>query len=231
MLEWINPELTVPVVLLRLAIGLVIGGAVGLEREYHDQPAGFRTHTLISVGAAVIMLVSIGVPQLYARGDVGDPGRIAAQVVSGIGFLGAGAIIKFGADIRGLTTAASIWAVAALGLAAGAGMYLLTGVATLVMFFTLIVLNRLEKRVFRQRLMKAFVVSVEGADTGVSELRAVIEGEDIRIRTVDASWSPREQRRDVTLFAFVPRHLDIDALSVRLGALPGVTRVSLEEPR
>ncbi len=231
MLEWISADLTVPIVLVRVAIGLLIGGAVGLEREYHDQPAGFRTHTLISVGATVIMLVSIGVPQLYAEGGAGDPGRIAAQVVSGIGFLGAGAIIKFGADIRGLTTAASIWAVAALGLAAGAGMYVLTAVATAVMFFTLIVLNRLEKRAFRQRLMKAFVVNIAGSDTGVREVRELIEREDIRIRTVDATWVPKEQRREITLFAFVPRDLDIDALSVRLGALPGVNRVSLEEPR
>jgi len=231
MLDWITVELTVAVVLFRIAVGLLIGAVIGLEREYHDQPAGFRTHILISVGATVIMLVSIGVPQLYADDGVGDPGRIAAQVVSGIGFLGAGAIIKFGADIRGLTTAASIWAVAALGLAAGAGMYLVTAIATFVIFFTLVVLNWLEKRVFRQRLMKVFTVTVENAETGLQEIRRLVENEDVRIRTVNAIWEPDAGMREIRLYAFVPRKLDFDGLARELGTLAGVTRVAVEEPR
>lgn len=231
MLNWISVELTVPIVLFRIAVGLLIGAVIGLEREYHDQPAGFRTHILISVGATVIMLVSIGVPQLYATEGVGDPGRIAAQVVSGIGFLGAGAIIKFGADIRGLTTAASIWAVAALGLAAGAGMYLVTAIATFVIFFTLVVLNWLEKRVFRQRLMKVFTIRVEKAETGLQEIRRLIENEDVRVRTVNAIWEQEAGMREIRLYAFVPRKLDFDRLARELGTLAGVTRVAVEEPR
>jgi putative Mg2+ transporter-C (MgtC) family protein len=107
---------------LRLLLSFVVGMLIGLELEANHQPAGLRTHILISIGSTVVMLISIFIPQTFT-GFVGDPGRIAAQVVSGIGFLGAGAILKFGTDVKGLTTAASIWAMAAVGLAIGAGMY------------------------------------------------------------------------------------------------------------
>lgn len=106
-------------IILRLLLAAVLGALVGLERELHEHPAGMRTHLLVSVGAASFTILSID-----AFGAPGaDPGRIAAQIVSGIGFLGAGAILKEGATIRGLTTAASLWAVASVGMAAGAGAW------------------------------------------------------------------------------------------------------------
>ena len=107
---------------IRLALAMLAGGLVGLEREIHRQTAGLRTHILISLGSCLLMMLSIWMPQSVGL-DKGDPGRIAAQVVSGIGFLGAGAFIKIGNNVKGLTTAASIWVVAAIGLAIGAGMY------------------------------------------------------------------------------------------------------------
>ena len=109
--------------LLRLCLSLIAGGLIGFERESRRQPAGLRTHILISVGSTLLMLLSIYIPQHYFDMKSGDPGRIAAQVVSGIGFLGAGAIIKLGNNVKGLTTAASIWVVAGIGLALGAGLY------------------------------------------------------------------------------------------------------------
>ena len=115
--------------LLRMLVALLLGAAVGWEREMQRQPAGFRTHALVGLGAAIFTVVSaFGFP-----GPLSDPTRIAAQIVTGIGFLGGGAILHYRGNVRGLTTAASLWAVAAVGMAAGAGLYVVAvGGAALV---------------------------------------------------------------------------------------------------
>ena len=135
------PDLSWAELLLRLALAAALGGAIGVERELRDREAGFRTHMLVSVGAALFTLVSayawtdwrFSTPQ----GVVFDPTRIAAQIVTGIGFIGAGAIIRQGLSIRGLTTAATLWAVAAIGMAAGAGYYEAAVVATALVLVSL----------------------------------------------------------------------------------------------
>ena len=113
---------------LRLTVGLVLGALIGFERELHRQPAGFRTHSLVSLGAALFTVVSA----FGFGGDMVDPTRIAAQIVSGIGFIGAGTILQYRGHIRGLTTAASLWSVAAVGTAAGAGLYVVAVIGTLL---------------------------------------------------------------------------------------------------
>jgi len=115
-------------ILAKLVLAAVLGGLIGLEREIHGRPAGFRTHLMVSLGSCLFVLTSIhfywSFGNFSGQGPVGiDPARVAAQVVTGIGFLGAGAIIRDKASIRGLTTAACLWVAAALGMAAGAGMY------------------------------------------------------------------------------------------------------------
>ena len=116
----------------KLLLSMVLGAMVGLERRHKGQIAGMRTFALISMGATLAMLVSIYIPQEYLGLKNGDPGRIAAQVISGIGFLGAGAIIQMKGSVRGLTTAAGVWVVAAIGLACGGGMYVLAIAATVL---------------------------------------------------------------------------------------------------
>ncbi|MBQ4494020.1 MAG: MgtC/SapB family protein [Elusimicrobiaceae bacterium] len=113
-------------IILRILIALLFGGVIGLERQYHDKPAGFATNTLICVGSAVFALLSV----LSAYYLGGDPARIAAQIVAGVGFLGAGSILRDGNKISGLTTAAGIWLVAAVGMAVGYGQYFIGAVAT-----------------------------------------------------------------------------------------------------
>jgi putative Mg2+ transporter-C (MgtC) family protein len=128
--------------IVRLLLAAVLGAAIGLERELHDHPAGMRTHLLVSVGSATFTVLS-----LFAfAAPSADPGRIAAQVVSGIGFLGAGAILKYGATVRGLTTAASLWAVAAVGMAAGAGAWGVALAATVIVVVSLWPLRIVEER-------------------------------------------------------------------------------------
>lgn len=128
----------------RLALAFVLGGIIGLEREYHGRPAGLRTHILVGLGSALIMLVSIY--GLQGLGANYDPGRIGAGVISGIGFLGAGTILREGLSIRGLTTAASLWMVAAIGLAAGSGMLFVAVVGALGALVALSALHHIEHR-------------------------------------------------------------------------------------
>jgi len=123
-------------ILIRLAVATAAGTAVGVEREMRDQAAGLRTHILVSVGSCLFTLVGVyGFTAFEASKSSIDPSRVAAQIVTGIGFLGAGAIIRQGITVRGLTTAASLWIMAAIGMAVGVGMYWATGFAVL---FTLI---------------------------------------------------------------------------------------------
>lgn len=132
--------------LLRLAAGLVLGAVVGWEREMQRVQAGFRTHALVGLGSALFTVVSI-----YAfTGPTVDPGRIAAQIVSGIGFLGAGAILRDGGKVRGLTTAASLWTVAAVGMAAGAGMWVVAVGGTILALVGLEIFDRLQTRLERR---------------------------------------------------------------------------------
>lgn len=131
----------------KLVLSLVLGCCVGFERKRKGQIAGVRTFALISMGATLAMLLSIYVPQEYLGLKNGDPGRIAAQVVTGIGFLGAGAIIQMKGSVRGLTTAAGIWMVAAIGMAVGVGMYFLSIVATALILVILVLMERWEHHI------------------------------------------------------------------------------------
>ena len=137
---------------VRMLIASILGAAIGLEREIHEHPAGMRTHLLVSLGSAIFTVLSIyGFEGISASGVAAtvDPTRIAAQVVSGIGFLGAGAILKYGTSIRGLTTAASLWTAAAIGMAAGAGDWIIAVVGTFIVVFSLWPLNALVARLHK----------------------------------------------------------------------------------
>jgi putative Mg2+ transporter-C (MgtC) family protein len=122
-------------VAFRLVIAAVLGSAVGFEREIHGHPAGMRTHLLVSLGSAAFTV--LGIFFFSSPGVPTDPSRIAAQIVSGIGFLGAGAILKYGTSVRGLTTAASLWATAGVGMAAGAGAWIVAVVTTVLIVLSL----------------------------------------------------------------------------------------------
>ena len=131
--------------ILRLFLATVLGSVIGLEREIHGKVAGFRTHALVSLGAALFMIVSVDMYAAYRGTAAVDPTRIAAQVVSGIGFLGAGAIIRFPTGITGLTTAASLWVASAIGLACGAGFYKHAFAAVMLTLLVLAVFGTLGK--------------------------------------------------------------------------------------
>jgi putative Mg2+ transporter-C (MgtC) family protein len=142
-------------IFLRLLIATLLGGLVGAEREWRNQPAGLRTHLILSLGAALVTMVSIEMGEQFNA----DQTRIAANIVTGIGFLGAGAILRLGISIRGLTTAASIWTTAAIGMAVGAGMYWASFVATGFVLLGLVLLRRVESQFGSPKGMKTLYIS------------------------------------------------------------------------
>lgn len=138
-------------IVCRIGMALLAGGVIGAEREATHRPAGLRTHMLVALGAALVMMLGDYAFVVYQGRAAVDPTRLGAQVVSGIGFLGAGTIMREGLTVRGLTTAASLWAVACVGLAAGAGFYAGAILGTLMILVTLYVLERIQERVMRNR--------------------------------------------------------------------------------
>jgi putative Mg2+ transporter-C (MgtC) family protein len=146
---------------LCLVASVFFSGVIGFEREYHGHSAGLRTHLLVSVGSALIMIISIyGFP--YATTTAGavnyDPGRLAAQVVSGIGFLGAGTIVQTGTDVKGLTTATTLWVVMAIGLACGSGNFVVAATATTFAFICLVSMRKVEKLLAKRNPVIMIVV-------------------------------------------------------------------------
>ncbi len=132
-------------VIIRIVLSAVLGGMIGMEREVHRHQAGLRTHILVCMGSCLIMLTSLYVFDIYKEINVVDPSRIAAGAITGIGFIGAGAIIRYGTSVKGLTTAASLWIAAAVGLAVGCGFYLAGIFTTLVTVVVLLFLRNFEK--------------------------------------------------------------------------------------
>lgn len=165
----------------KLTLSLLLGCVVGLERKRKGQIAGLRTFALISMGATLAMILSIYIPQEYMGLKNGDPGRVAAQVITGVGFLGAGAIIQMKGSVRGLTTAAGIWMVATIGMAVGVGMYLVSVIATLLIIFILVTLERYEHKLNIGQESKIVRVKVKGILSTQSDYSAIFARHAIHV--------------------------------------------------
>ena len=165
----------------KLTLSLLLGCVVGLERKRKGQIAGLSTFALISMGATLAMILSIYIPQEYMGLKNGDPGRVAAQVITGVGFLGAGAIIQMKGSVRGLTTAAGIWMVATIGMAVGVGMYLVSVIATLLIIFILVTLERYEHKLNIGQESKIVRVKVKGILGTQSDYSAIFARHAIHV--------------------------------------------------
>jgi putative Mg2+ transporter-C (MgtC) family protein len=220
----ISPEQIV----LRLAAAVVLGGLVGLERERLEWAAGMRTHALVSLGSALFMVVSIfGFSDiLYERHVVLDPSRVAAQVASGIGFIGAGTIIFRREIVKGLTTAASIWAVAAVGLAVGGGMFVASVAATLLALAILVLAKPVKKRIFPNRKAR-FVTLVIDHSTSLAQLRSEIDAANLVLDriVVRPGPNPDEDNAELVLGKGSDEG-DLLSLTDRLRRVSGVHEVS-----
>lgn len=215
-----------PEVLLRLFVAAALGGAIGLERELRERQAGLRTHLVVSVGAALFTLVSAyGFEGVLSQGRVvADPTRIAAQIVSGIGFLGAGAIIRQGLSVRGLTTAASLWLVAAIGMASGAGYWAGAIIATAGALLTLgplrVVAFRILRR-FRPALDRLLVEIPAGGSPG--PIIDAIERAGGRVVSLDVTQEG--ERRSVAADVELPPRTSAVAVVAAVADIDGVLEV------
>ena len=162
-------------ILLRLVLAAALSGAIGFEREFHGRAAGFRTHILLCIGSTLIMLTSMHIFDLYSAKISIDPARIAAGVITGIGFLGAGTIMHAKSAVRGLTTAASLWVVAGIGLAIGSGFYFGAFLTTLLTIITLMIFSIVERTMIRKDWYKTIIIeTIEGIDQ-LKAIRAILE--------------------------------------------------------
>lgn len=230
-----NPWILDPLhMTLRLVLALVLGGLVGLEREQNNHPAGFRTHILVCLGAALIMLLSMyGFGQFVNEPNVRlDPARLAAQVITGIGFLGAGTIVLNGNSISGLTTAASLWVVAAIGLATGAGFYYAAVVTTLFVLIILWILNKVEKKWLRGKQLRTVSIEMSDRPGSLADVTSVlaVQGAEIRkvaIVQLSTSGSGQSQVR-ITLSLRLGKPELLMTAAEQLKALGDVSNVSVE---
>ena len=164
-----------PTILLRVLLAAALGALVGWQREIHHEPAGLRTHTILVVGSALCMTLSIDVAlQFRTTALNGDPGRIAAQIVSGIGFLCAGAIIREGFTVKGLTTATSLWTMAIVGMTVGLGYYLTSVTVTILILIVLSVLHSIEKRYIHPHIEVAVTLKAEDRPGLLDEVKKVL---------------------------------------------------------
>lgn len=197
------PDLELWEGLLRLVLSALLAGVIGIERELREQEAGLRTHMLVCVGATMFMLVGVYGWSDYELGnDIGvvvDPSRVASYVVSGIGFLGAGAIIRYGINVRGLTTAASLWVVAAIGVAVGAGMYELSVATTALVILALWPLAQVKTLLAgKQEAARRLAVTLEPRASVVSAL-AAIEESGFELASVEIGEEEDARRLDVVI--------------------------------
>jgi putative Mg2+ transporter-C (MgtC) family protein len=214
--------------LLRLALAAVLGGLIGVERELRERQAGLRTHLLVAVGSALFTIVgAYGFHDFLSSGESvvrADPTRIAAQIVTGIGFLGAGAIIRQGFSVRGLTTAATLWVVAAVGLAAGAGYYSAAVITTALVLIALYPLRIIAFRIFRRFRAEDGRLLVElPSGTPSGAVIDEIERAGGRISSVDVSQEG--DRRRIELDVVLPRHTPAPGLVARVADLEDVVEV------
>jgi putative Mg2+ transporter-C (MgtC) family protein len=216
--------------IVRILVGTALGGIIGYERDIHGRPAGLRTHALVALASATFMVVSTHLVyfQGYHEGDFSevDASRIAASVVSGIGFLAGGAILRTGFSIQGLTTAAGLWLVAAIGLCAGAGMYIESVAVTVIGVAALTVMRRFEDKDDRIRRRLVLTLTPEAAATDA--LVAKLAANDL-LATVEG-WNKESAIRQLTLALRLPRADGEARLVSTLEAEPGIARMQLDPP-
>jgi putative Mg2+ transporter-C (MgtC) family protein len=209
--------------LLRMGTGAILGGIIGFERERSGHAAGLRTHLLVALASTLFMLVSTQFYyfQGYARGDLiaTDPSRIAASVVTGVGFLGAGAILRTGINIQGLTTAASLWLVAALGLAAGGGMYFEASTGTACSLFALIVLRRVEDK--RARLLqRRLEIDMDDEPDARPKILEELRAPGVELSEVEFQRNVRTREASMTVIVHFPSESTLENILTRMESLP-----------
>lgn len=205
-----------------------LSSLIGLEREIHGQPAGLRTHMILGVGAALAAVISILYSQeLSSPALPSDPGRIVAQVVSGVGFLGAGAILRFGVTIKGLTTASSLWTTAIIGIACGSGFFELAIVAACIVFVILSMIDKAERVLLTTYKTRTLKITLEDRPGIVNDVRALLESQKVKIISLSASM-PDKRTLKLSLIVRMPSDLGMDSLIGKLNRMDATQSMEID---
>lgn len=219
-------------VALRIVLAIVIGGVVGFNREYENRPAGFRTHVLVCLGATVAALIQVQLgyyvvneiaktPNLSGVLSV-DTGRVICQVISGVGFLGAGTIIRTKASVKGLTTAASIWAVACVGIAVGMGFYAISILSGIGIVIALVLLKRFEYRFINKLDIIKFKIEYTEKAKVIKEINDTLEADEITIKNIE--FINGDDRRECIYTLLLPQTIRSNEVISMIAMNDGVIR-------
>ncbi|MCL2761366.1 MAG: MgtC/SapB family protein [Desulfuromonadales bacterium] len=220
-------------IVYKLLFATLFGALIGLEREIHGRPAGFRTHLLVSLGACLYVIVSIAFYQIFGNirqgGPLGaDPARVAAQVVVGIGFIGAGAVIREKASVRGLTTAACLWVAAAIGMACGLGLFSISMAVTVIALISLLVLKNVESFIKKDTYVK-LIILCKDSDGLFDEINKIIS--DCSIDIMNVGINKNIENSEILLTYSIKskaKELPCDFINL-FSKLRGVKKISQEE--
>jgi putative Mg2+ transporter-C (MgtC) family protein len=212
-------------ILIRLGLALFFGGVIGFERERDSQPAGLRTHMILVLGSCLAAIISEEMGALFGS----DPTRLAAQVISGIGFLGAGAILRFGFNIKGLTTATTLWTMAIVGLATGFGYYIHGAVTTFLMLITLTVMNVIEKKFVRINMIRNIVVDIDYYDGVIRTVRKTISDIAEKVNSFSVRKSVRSSRLRITIVAQFRKSERVEDLVELLSKIEGLRNIKVDQ--
>jgi putative Mg2+ transporter-C (MgtC) family protein len=212
------------IIALRLGIAILLGGIVGLEREYQNQPAGLRTHIILVLGSALLTIISIDLQNMKPVLIGGDMMRLVAGIITGIGFLGGGAILRYGTNVKGLTTAASMWTMAIVGIAVGAGLYFPAIITTIIVLLVLLVLNIVEDRWIQSLIVLNLSLQAKDKKGMLTKIKKIVRkystGNEQSTFHVEKNMKKNEVTVNITLRT---RRADVfEELIADLGALEGV---------
>ncbi len=198
--------------MIGIATAAALSSLIGLEREIHGQPAGLRTHMILGAGAALAAVLSISYSQFLSSPNLpSDPARIVAQVVSGVGFLGAGAILRLGVTVKGLTTASSLWTTAIIGIASGSGYFALATFTTVLVFAILTIINKVESAFLTSYKVHTLKVSLTDRPGIVNDVKSVLAKRKVKVVSLNASM-PDKQTLKLSMVIRKPSEVGMDSV-------------------
>ncbi|MEZ0537006.1 MgtC/SapB family protein [Caldicellulosiruptoraceae bacterium PP1] len=214
--------------LIKIVLAIIIGGLIGVERENVHRPAGFRTHILVCVGSTLVMMTSLYIFKTYYPPKTQiDVARLGAQVISGIGFLGAGTIIKDGVTVKGLTTAATLWAVSCIGLAIGIGYYQGAIITFIAVYLTLIFLKKIEIKFISKGVLKKLSIEGEGMKENIQKISSIFEMLSITIKDVNVEEYQNNTEK-ISYTIAIPENTNINELITEIYIIKGIKRIFFE---
>lgn len=211
-------------ILFQLVLSIVLGGIIGIDRELKRKPGGLRTHILICLGSTFLMILS-----RYVAGSDGDPGRIAAQTIAGIGFIGGGVIMKYGFNVKGITTASTIWVVTAIGLGIGLSIYLGSILLTFLTWIILFYINKFEHKYFVSDESKILTIDLKHIKVDIEEIKQIFNKYNIYYKTLEMEKLFSKHKTHFRFLIYTPRNLDQEILIKELTNIPRIQKVSIED--